>query len=164
MSVQYKESGTWKNISSSSNNAVDAVADGNMNPVTSNAVYDKLYANAGTYYNKRVNRPAGGWTIDSGTGRIVVSAADLTIANVPEGVYLAWIEAAGDGNTATGNYYCYANSVAYKATGYQVTGWSATFWPPCLYKHSGGNVVPSNTTEFGNFNPSAVVMVLQRLY
>lgn len=40
MSVQYKTSDGWKNISSSSNNAVDTVADGNMNPVTSNAVYD----------------------------------------------------------------------------------------------------------------------------
>lgn len=42
MSVQYKSADGWKNISSSSNNAVDTVADGNMNPVTSNAVYDKL--------------------------------------------------------------------------------------------------------------------------
>lgn len=42
MSVQYKTSDGWKNISSSSNNAVDTVADGNMSPVTSNAVYDAL--------------------------------------------------------------------------------------------------------------------------
>lgn len=42
MSVQYKTEDGWKNISSSSNNAVDTVADGNMNPVTSNAVYDAL--------------------------------------------------------------------------------------------------------------------------
>lgn len=42
MSVQYKSSDGWKNISSSSNNAVDTVENGNMNPVTSNAVYDKL--------------------------------------------------------------------------------------------------------------------------
>lgn len=42
MSVQYKTKDGWKNISSSSNNAVDTVADGNMNPVTSNAVYDGL--------------------------------------------------------------------------------------------------------------------------
>ena len=42
MSVQYKTSDGWKNISSSSNNAVDTVEDGNMNPATSNAVYDKL--------------------------------------------------------------------------------------------------------------------------
>lgn len=42
MSVQYKTSDGWKNISSSSNNAVDTVADGNMNPVTSNAVYDEF--------------------------------------------------------------------------------------------------------------------------
>lgn len=42
MSVQYKTSDGWKNISSSSNNAVDSVADGNMSPVTSNAVYDKF--------------------------------------------------------------------------------------------------------------------------
>lgn len=40
MSVQYKSSDGWKNISSSSNNAVDTVENGNMNPVTSNAVYD----------------------------------------------------------------------------------------------------------------------------
>lgn len=40
MSVQYKTSDGWKNISSSSNNAVDTVENGNMNPVTSNAVYD----------------------------------------------------------------------------------------------------------------------------
>jgi hypothetical protein len=42
MSVQYKSSDGWKNISSSSNNAVDTVENGNMNPVTSNAVYDAL--------------------------------------------------------------------------------------------------------------------------
>lgn len=39
MSVQYKSADGWKNISSSSNNAVDTVENGNMNPVTSNAVY-----------------------------------------------------------------------------------------------------------------------------
>ena len=38
MSVQYKSSDGWKNISSSSNNTVDTVENGNMNPVTSNAV------------------------------------------------------------------------------------------------------------------------------
>ena len=42
MSVQYKTANGWKNISSSSNNAVDTVENGNMNPVTSNAVYDEL--------------------------------------------------------------------------------------------------------------------------
>lgn len=42
MSVQYKSADGWKNISSSSNNAVDIVENGNMNPVTSNAVYDAL--------------------------------------------------------------------------------------------------------------------------
>ena len=42
MSVQYKTSDGWKNISSSSNNAVDTVENGNMSPVTSNAVYDAL--------------------------------------------------------------------------------------------------------------------------
>ena len=42
MSVQYKTEDGWKNISTSSNNAVDSVTDGNMNPVTSNAVYDAL--------------------------------------------------------------------------------------------------------------------------
>lgn len=42
MSVQYKTSDGWQNISSSSNNAVDTVENGNMNPVTSNAVYDKM--------------------------------------------------------------------------------------------------------------------------
>ena len=50
MSVQYKTEDGWKNISSSSNNAVDTVADGNMNPVTSNAVYDKLNV-VGQVYN-----------------------------------------------------------------------------------------------------------------
>jgi len=43
MAVKYKKNGTWYDISSSSNNAVDAVENGNMNPVTSNAVYDELY-------------------------------------------------------------------------------------------------------------------------
>jgi hypothetical protein len=42
MAVKYKKNGTWYDISSSSNNAVDAVENGNMNPVTSNAVYDAL--------------------------------------------------------------------------------------------------------------------------
>ena len=44
MGIQYKSNGTWKNISSSSNNAVDTVENGNMNPVTSNAVYDMIAA------------------------------------------------------------------------------------------------------------------------
>lgn len=44
MSVQYKSADGWKNISSSSNNAVDTVENGNMNPVTSNAVYDAINA------------------------------------------------------------------------------------------------------------------------
>ncbi len=42
MAVKYKKNGTWYDISSSSNNAVDAVENGNLNPVTSNAVYDEL--------------------------------------------------------------------------------------------------------------------------
>jgi len=45
MAVLYKTNGEWKDISSSSNNAVDvvdAVENGNMNPVTSNAVYVAL--------------------------------------------------------------------------------------------------------------------------
>lgn len=42
MAVKYKKNGTWYDISSSSNNAVDAVENGNLNPVTSNAVYDNL--------------------------------------------------------------------------------------------------------------------------
>lgn len=43
MAVKYKKNGTWHDISSSSNNTVDAVENGNLNPVTSNAVYDELY-------------------------------------------------------------------------------------------------------------------------
>lgn len=46
MSVQYKSADGWKNISSSSNNAVDAVTNGDMHPVTSNAVYDKFIQEA----------------------------------------------------------------------------------------------------------------------
>lgn len=42
MAVKYKKNGTWYDISSSSNNAVDTVENGNLNPVTSNAVYDYL--------------------------------------------------------------------------------------------------------------------------
>lgn len=42
MGVKYKKNGTWYDIGSSSNNAVDAVENGNLNPVTSNAVYDEL--------------------------------------------------------------------------------------------------------------------------
>lgn len=164
MSVQYKSSDGWKNISSSSNNAVDTVADGNMNPVTSNAVYDKLYGNAGTKYSKAVDRPSGGWTINSTTGHIEVSSADLTITNVPAGVYLAWIEVGGDANTPTGPHYCYSNSVAVSSTGFQETGWGVTIWPSCIYKHAGGNVVPNNITEFGDFNPAQIRMILQRLY
>lgn len=143
---------------------IDAVTDGNMHPVTSNAVYDKLYGNAGTYYAKSINRPAGGWTINSDTGHMVLSSADLTIANVPAGVYLAWIEASGDQNTAVGKHYCYNNSIASASFGFQETGWGGTIWPSCIYKHTGGNVVPSLATDFENFNPSNIRMVLQRLY
>lgn len=190
MSVQYKSADGWKNISSSSNNAVDTVENGNMNPVTSNAVYDKfasiaavdavtnndlhpvtsnavydkLYGNAGAYYSVSVSRPAGGWTIDSSTGHMTVSSVDLTIANVPAGVYLAWIEASGDQNTTGGRHYCYNNSIARSSFGYQETGWGGTIWPSCIYKHAGGNVVPSLATDFEVFNPSSIRMVLQRLY
>lgn len=135
-----------------------------MNPVTSNAVYDKLYENAGTYYDKVLYRPSGGWTINS-SGHIEVSSADLTIANVPAGVYLAWLSTSGDVNTQSGaDGYCYGNNIARQSTGFQSTGWGETFWPSCIYKHAGGNVVPSGRTDFGNFNPSAVKMVLQRIY
>lgn len=143
---------------------VDAVTNGDMHPVTSNAVYDKLYGNVGAYYSASAGRPAGGWTIDSGTGHMMVSSADLTIANVPAGVYLAWIEAAGDQNTAVGKHYCYRNSIARSSFGYQETGWGDTIWPSCIYKHTGGNVVPSLATDFEDFNPKRVRMVLQRLY
>jgi hypothetical protein len=52
MSVQYKSADGWKNISSSSNNAVDTVADGNMNPVTSSSkvVYGNLYIDSNVTY------------------------------------------------------------------------------------------------------------------
>lgn len=60
MSVQYKTSDGWKNISSSSNNAVDVVADGNMNPVTSNAVYDALFKSI-TITNQTFTIPLGGY-------------------------------------------------------------------------------------------------------
>jgi len=48
MSVQYKSADGWKNISSS-NNAVDTVENGNMNLVTSNAVYDSTVAKLKQY-------------------------------------------------------------------------------------------------------------------
>lgn len=60
MSVQYKTSDGWKNISSSSNNAVDTVADGNMNPVTSNAVYGVLNKSV-TITNKTFTIPTGSY-------------------------------------------------------------------------------------------------------
>lgn len=164
MSVQYKTSDGWKNISSSSNNAVDTVENGNMSPVTSNAVYDKLYGNAGTKYYMAVYRPSGGWTINSTTGHMEVPAADLTIANVPAGVYLAWIETYGDADTSSGPHYGYGNSIAPYSYGWQETGWGTSSWPRCIYKHAGGNVVPNDITEFENFNPSSVHMVLQRIY
>lgn len=61
MSVQYKSADGWKNISSSSNNAVDTVENGNMNPVTSNAVYDKLQALGQRYQIENMS-----FTISSG--------------------------------------------------------------------------------------------------
>ena len=63
MSVQYKSTDGWKNISSSSNNAVDTVENGNMSPVTSIAVYDALNSFAKIY------------TVG---GRIINSASDTT--------------------------------------------------------------------------------------
>ena len=63
MSVQYKSADGWKNISSSSNNAVDTVENGNMNPVTSNAVYDALnnLVKTVTLSNKSFTIPTGGF-------------------------------------------------------------------------------------------------------
>lgn len=69
---------------------------------------------------------AGGWNTDSVTGHKVIPAADLTITNVPSGVYLVWIECNGDSNTETGQHYCYANSVARNSYGWLPTGWGST--------------------------------------
>lgn len=68
MSVQYKESGTWKNISSSSNNAVDTVENENMNPVTSNAVWEwSRYENVVRLNFQTNNDGTGGILIDTTT-------------------------------------------------------------------------------------------------
>ena len=61
MSVKYKQSGDWKDISSSSNNAVDTVADGNMNPVTSNAVYDRLKPK---YWTSSISIGTSTWVVN----------------------------------------------------------------------------------------------------
>lgn len=80
MSVQYKESGTWKDISSGSNNAVDTVENGNMNPVTSNAVYDAVTpittVTSGTVAN------IGSWTK---YGKVVHFVLTTTSTYLPDG-------------------------------------------------------------------------------
>lgn len=78
MSVQYKSSDGWKNISSSSNNAVDTVENGNMNPVTSNAVYDKLKGLSTDGNSIRINEAAG-------PDFMSYLAASSTNASSPEG-------------------------------------------------------------------------------
>lgn len=68
MSVQYKSADGWKNISSSSNNAVDTVENGNMNPVTSNAVWEQSrYENAVRLNFQTNNDGTGGILIDTTT-------------------------------------------------------------------------------------------------
>lgn len=82
MAVKYKKNGTWYDISSSSNNAVDAVENGNMHPVTSNAVYDNLK----NYIRQKV------FDIPSGS---FVNGMDLTSyvnSNLSTGYeFLSWV-------------------------------------------------------------------------
>lgn len=91
MSVQYKTSDGWKNISSSSNNAVDTVENGNMNPVTSNAVYDAISASI-----SKGNAPTPTLTPTGLNADIVTTTDDVTIAGINIGrlygnaVHFAW--------------------------------------------------------------------------
>ena len=97
MSVQYKTTDGWKNISSSSNNAVDVVADGNMNPVTSNAVYDKFAIQASTITIDTSVYNVNSWFTLRKSGNVVclsgrcwkeeqmVTPNGVVIGHVPEG-------------------------------------------------------------------------------
>ena len=124
MSVQYKSSDGWKDISSSSNNAVDTVENGNLNPVTSNAVYDftsmfshniPRYVNGAlgkditAYYNdgtlwKRLNGTDGySYLEDIYVGDYFQMSRAITCPNSYEGVIgSAWVTIAGI-NTLQGN-------------------------------------------------------------
>lgn len=84
MAVKYKKNGTWYDISSSSNNAVDAVENGNLNPVTSNAVYDALLAKA----NVTTWLPNGGNPLTLNTGLFAYSTNPNNIPSqgIPSGL------------------------------------------------------------------------------
>lgn len=73
MSVQYKSADGWKNISSSSNNAVDTVENGNMNPVTSNAVWEQSHYENAVRLNFQTN--------DDGTGGILIDTTTYDTAD-----------------------------------------------------------------------------------
>ena len=90
MSVQYKSSDGWKNISSSSNNAVDTVENGNMNPVTSNAVYDALN-NTVKHYMPIVNSYFASGAQASSAGSMTstgISGEGIVFQNIFGGRYL----------------------------------------------------------------------------
>ena len=88
MSVQYKSADGWKNISSSSNNAVDTVENGNMNPVTSNAVYDKLKSTNIT--GLTLSNSVQEYTAIS-TGNLVIITVIANFTNVTPNTYVALI-------------------------------------------------------------------------
>lgn len=73
MSIQYKSTDGWKNISSSSNNAVDTVENGNMNPVTSNAVWEQSHYENVVRLNFQTN--------DDGTGGILIDTTTYDTAD-----------------------------------------------------------------------------------
>jgi hypothetical protein len=90
MAVKYKKNGTWYDISSSSNNAVDAVENGNLNPITSNAVYDELntvITGTATIDTANVNSGTVTW---KRLGRLVfVTISDLSPKSTSSNIRLA---------------------------------------------------------------------------
>lgn len=149
MSVQYKSADGWKNISSSSNNAVDAVENGNMNPVTSNAVYDKLNV-LGTLYSPHIyNVPAtgsSGWNYGVWEGT----------ADLPKGAYLVHVITpnAGAGSVAGAGFACTVE--AQFPTGYPnrlrsgMMGWNTGDVYPIDF--TGFLIVPTSGSFTFNFN------------
>jgi len=82
MAVLYKTNGEWKDISSSSNNAVDAVENGNMSPVTSNAVYDAM--------NTKQNTLTAGTGITINGNTISASGSGVSASVSGSVLYLTW--------------------------------------------------------------------------
>ena len=161
MSVKYKQSGDWKDISSSSNNAVDTVAEDNMGAVTSNAVWEQShYENA-----VRLNFYAEGTAVVSGQGIKIPSTydtadkqaeymlnyvRDISIAKDKPLVYCGNVQFLNASNTTS--VICSINTYTFQIS---TTKSATNYWTRGLFINTSGNAAYSNAiagiSQIGTF-------------